>query len=432
MDEKEFDALVAKVGQAAAQEIKVKMEEAQKALDAKLELISKGTASKEDLEKAEKASTEALEKANEKFLDILKAQGEAIGELKMTLNSKKDGKEVSFKDALKEAIEAPEFVAAVDSIVKNQGKQTAPLELKISKAAVVIGEGNTIGSGTTQYTLSQNTGIISGIRRRLERYLEAVSVGKIGNKYAIWIEETDSQGTPIFIAEGASKVQLSSIWVEKTANVKKIGVYSKVTTELMADLPQLLSFIQNTLLKRLSLATEDQLFSGDGTGDNLIGAFTLATAFSAGANAGEITAANEFDVLDAIALQVEVANGEANAVFINPATWSKMKGLKDLNQRPIWKDYVDPVTKDVVYAGMVIRTTTAVADDQFLGGDLTVLNVLYREEMSIQIGLDGNDFTKNLKTILAEQRLVQFASANDTPVIVKGDFTTAKAALTVI
>ncbi len=429
MEQKEFDALVAKVGEETALVIKAKMEIAQKALDEKLALIEKGTASKDELKKAEEALNDAIEKANEKFLGILKEQGTAIGDLKLNLKSEKDGKQISFKQALRDAIEAPEFVEQVKSIVDNQGKQTAPLTLNINKAAVTIGEGNTIGSGTTQYTLSQNTGIISGIRRRLERYLEAVSVGSISNKYAIWIEETDPQGTPIFIAEGATKVQLSSIWVEKTANVKKIGVYSKVTTELMADLPQLLSFIQNTLLKRLSLATEDQLFSGDGTGENLFGAFTLATAFSAGANAGEITAANEFDVLDAIALQVEVANGEANAVFINPATWSKMKGLKDLNNRPIWKDYVDPVTKDVVYAGMVIRTTTAVTADAFIGGDMTVLNVLYREEMSIQIGLDGNDFTKNLKTILAEQRLVQFASANDVPVLVKGDFTTAKAAL---
>jgi hypothetical protein len=53
---------------------------------------------------------------------------------------------------------------------------------------------------------------------------------------------------------------------------------------------------------------------------------------------------------------------------------------------------------------------------------MTVLNVLFREQLTIQIGLDGNDFINNKKTILAESRLVQFASANDTPCLVKGVF----------
>ncbi len=78
---------------------------------------------------------------------------------------------------------------------------------------------------------------------------------------------------------------------------------------------------------------------------------------------------------------------------------------------------------------MKFYTSTAVTAGEFIGGDFEVLNVLFREQAVIQIGLDGSDFTNNLKTILVESRLVQFASANDTPCLVKGDFVTAKAAL---
>jgi hypothetical protein len=49
--------------------------------------------------------------------------------------------------------------------------------------------------------------------------------------------------------------------------------------------------------------------------------------------------------------------------------------------------------------------------------------------MTVQIGLDGNDFISNKKTILVEQELVQFVSANDTQVLVKGAFETAKTLL---
>jgi hypothetical protein len=66
----------------------------------------------------------------------------------------------------------------------------------------------------------------------------------------------------------------------------------------------------------------------------------------------------------------------------------------------------------------------------FIGGDLTVVQVRFREGMSIEMDRTGDDFTKNLYTILAEQELVQFVSANDTQLLVKGDMATAIAAIT--
>jgi hypothetical protein len=79
--------------------------------------------------------------------------------------------------------------------------------------------------------------------------------------------------------------------------------------------------------------------------------------------------------------------------------------------------------------GMRVIPTTAVTGENFIGGDLTVLQVLIREELGIQIGLDGNDFTQNKKTMLLDKRLVQFASANDVGCLIKGAFNTAKTAL---
>lgn len=425
MEEKDLKALIDRVGEDASKVIASKMAEAQKALDEKLEVAQKSNVTKAEIEASEKKLTDALKSANDSLIEIMKEQGKEIASLKNQKSPTKDG--VSFKMALKNAIESKS--EEIDTILKNGGKQNSPLIFNVEKAAVVMGEGTTIGSGSTQVTLTANTGIISSIRRREERYLQSVSVGTINGARALWIEETDEQGTPIFIAEGASKVQLSSLWVEKTSPVQKIAVYGKVTTELMADLPQLMSYIQSSLMKRLSVKLETELFTGLGTGNTISGAKTLATTFSAGANALAIDNANEFDVLDALALQVEVANGMANAVYINPSTWAKMKGLKDTTGRPIWKDYIDPTTGIVNYAGMNIFTSTAITAGEFVGGDMEVLHVLYRDNLTIQIGLDGNDFTNNVKTIIAEQRLVQFASANDTPCLVKGVFSTAKAAL---
>lgn len=304
-------------------------------------------------------------------------------------------------------------------------KETLAIEIK---AAVTMSDENTIGSGSTQVTLTDNTGKIVPIRKRTEAYFAAVSVGSMTGNRALWIEESDAQGTPIMLGEGDGKTQLSSIWTEKTSDVKKIAVYGKVTTELLSDLPQLVSFIQNSILRRMEVALEDQLFNGDGIGDNLKGAIEYATAYASGDLAGTVTDANEYDVIEAVANQVLLAFGIPNAIFLNPTDIAKMKMLKASGDG----QYLYPLfatTNGMEIAGMKVIATPAIAAGTFLGGDMTVIQVLNREILSLQIGLDGNDFTQNKKTMLAERRLAQFVPANDATVLITGTFAAAKAEL---
>jgi len=245
----------------------------------------------------------------------------------------------------------------------------------------------------------------------------------------LWIEELDEQGNPIMLAEGAEKPQASVRYEERTANVKKIAVYGKVTTEMMADLPQLISYIQNNLMKRLDIVLEDNFFNGDNLGDNLNGAFNLATPWAAGVLAGTIVSPSDYDVVESVALQTELAFGLPTAIFVNPAVVARMRLTKDSVGQ-----YVLPVfatANGLEVSGMRVIPTTAVTGENFIGGDMSILHVLVREELGIQIGLDGNDFINNKKTMLLEKRIVQFASANDVGCLIKGEFDVAKAALAV-
>ena len=292
-----------------------------------------------------------------------------------------------------------------------------------------MGVQNTIGSTNPHITISENTGIVSQIRKRVLTYLSRVSTGRIGSDRAVWVEEEDEQGTPIFIGEGDAKTQLSVKYVEKEAKVKKIAVYGKVTTEMLADLPQLISYIQTNLMRRMDLKVEDGLIAGDGLSNNLKGIEEYATAFAAPTGlAAAVVDANELDVLEAVALQVKLAHGSANTIFVNPSTVAKIKLIKDAGGNPVWKNYVT-IDGSLVISGMQVVETTAITAGEFVGGDTSVVQVRFRDEIGITIGLDGNDFTENKKTMLLEQRLVQFVSANDTQLLVKGDFDSAITAL---
>lgn len=357
-------------------------------------------------------------------LTALKTQLEEIG-LKVVALSEQPAEKAhpSLYQALKSAFEAKK--SEIDAAVK--GNQTAAIKISV-KAVDTMSVGSTIGSGATQVTITQNTGIISTIRKRELSYLANVSVGGISTNRALWIEETDEEGTPIMLGEGAEKTQLDVQYVEQTKSVKKIAVFGKVSTEIMADIPQLISYIQNNLMKKMDIVLEKQYFFGNDVGDNLAGLNTYATPFSAGDLADTIVNANEFDVLEAVALQSKLAFGQPNAIFVNPSTVSKMKLIKDSTGVPVWKGYTT-ITGDLVISGLRLVETTAMPAGDFLGGDLSVAHVLIREELGIQIGLDGNDFTRNKKTMLMEKRAVQFVSANDVAVIVKGSFATAIIAL---
>ena len=417
-----------------------------------IDLASKGL--KEGVEGAKNEAANALTEAK-KALESLeaKASKEDISEIKSDLeakaaelqkqfdalstkvNKKSDNTnnvQKSFQQAFTESY--MEQAEKIKAIIKNDGKQDGPLVFDI-KDAVTIGDFNTIESAGSEsnYSLTQNTGIISPIRNRKLTYLQNVSTGSMTKPYAMWIEELDEQGNPIFIGEGDPKTQLSVRYEERQAVAKKIPVYGKVTTEFMDDLPQLMSYIQSNMMKRLDIVTENQLFAGGGTGDDLKGLKEYATQFTGSTMAGTVTLPNEFDVMNAAILQVTKAFGTPTGFFVNEGFLAKMISVKTSVG-----EYTEPTAflgRDaqgyITLRGVRLIGTNALDSlgIDFIGGDLSVANVLFRQGMRVQIGLDGNDFINNKKTILLEQRLVQFVSANDAQTIIKGTFAAAKTLL---
>src|ERR1035437_6969007 len=328
----------------------------------------------------------------------------------------------------------------IDAILKNNGRQSGPLTLDLKgfdmKNAITISDtANILAAGSvSHWSLTSNTGIISKIRKRLLTYLSNVMVGKLSvdKPYAMWIEELDEQGSPIFIAEGDAKTQLSVRYEEREKKSKKIAVYGKVTTEFLRYLSKLVSYVQNNLMKRLDIITEDQLFNGNDTGNNLKGIISYATQFDGGkgvANGqgliGLVHNPTIADVFRAIALQVTNSYGTPIALWV-PFDYIAAMDTAKADTSGV---YLMPPFRqgETTIAGMTIIGTNALTGTgiDFIGGDTSVINVEFLENATLQIGLDGNDFTQNKKTMLMEQELVQFVSANDTKVLIKGTFAAA-------
>lgn len=395
-------------------------EEVVKALEDKLE--SKGFAAASEVE-ALKASIEQIRNVADQTelkaaFDKLEAQIEAL---------KEGNKPSSFVPKNVNEHIAKAFTDSKDDIEKFAAGDLKKITLK---SPVTIGTNNTIDAvgSESHFLLTQFTGIISAIRKRILTYLSNVSVGTITAPHAMWVEELDEQGNPIFVAEGAAKPQVSVRYEEREMKVRKVAAFVKVTKEMLRDLPQLIAYVQANLMRRIDLVTESGLFVGDGTGQTLTGITEYAVPFTGG---GLVTTNPTFaDVFRALALQVELANGTASAVFVKPSILAQMDVEKDAEGRYIIPPFRSPINGNEV-AGIRLISTNALgaSDPDFVGGDLSVVQVRFREGMTMEMDRAGNDFTENKYTVVAEQELVQFVSANDVQVLVQGDMATAIATI---
>lgn len=205
------------------------------------------------------------------------------------------------------------------------------------------------------------------------------------------------------VAEGTLKPQ-SDMQVELVnVPIRKIAHWMLASAEILADAPQLQGIIDNELIYDLGLVEETQLLFGDGTGQNLLGMFTQASAFSAGT--ATTTNPNKIDALLFAILQGALADIPPTGIVVHPSDWTAMRGLKNADG-----DYIlGPPAADVEprLFGLPVVATKAMLAGSFLVGDFAGSATLYdRLAASVQISSEDSDnFRMNLLTLLGEERI---------------------------
>ena len=186
--------------------------------------------------------------------------------------------------------------------------------------------------------------------------------------------------------------------------------------------------IDQELTELINLRIDDQLLNGSGTTVNLTGIVTNATAWAAGAFAASIPNPTKWDVLRTAINQVRVNLFEPTYIVMHPTDVTSMELSKGTDGHYILPPFASQDGTNV--AGIRVVANTGVTIDKFLVGDFTKSGVRFKEGLTINVGYENDDFTKNLVTILAEARLVQRVKSNHYGAFVYGDFSDALDALT--
>ncbi len=312
-----------------------------------------------------------------------------------------------------------------EELVKMKGNKNVSISFKA--AGTMLLSTNVSGGNVP---VEQRLEGLNPIASRQIRLLDVVQRGTAESNVISWVYQANKDGAAGGTAEGAIKNQLDFDLVVNSETVKKRTAFIKVSEEMLDDVSYMESEIRNELVRELLKDVESQVYGGDGTGTNLNGISTVATAFAAGVFAGTVDNANSADVLTVAMNQIQVAEqGMANFAMVHPNTITELKLIKTSETDRRYIDRLAMVAGQLSLDGVTLVPTTLIPDGEYLIGNFDLATVYDKGDLRIEVGRDSDDFTRNLVTVLAEWRGLCIVKNNDRTAFVKGDFATDKAAL---
>jgi HK97 family phage major capsid protein len=251
-----------------------------------------------------------------------------------------------------------------------------------------------------------------------------LSTGTTTSNTIRYTRDMGGEGGPTTVAEAGTKPQIDRDLQIFDAPVRKIATYLRVPEEMIEDIEYLTSFLTNVGTEE-TLALEDtQILYGDGTGQNLSGLFTNATAF---ADLGVVTSPNRFDVLRSAQTQMRIAKRTPNFAIVNPLDYFLMTSAKDSTNNYILQGGGNGLVPAL--DGVPIYQMNQVVAGDFLVGDSRAAQIVYRSNISVRFyEQDQDNAIKNLITIVIEERLA--LPILYTTGFVKGTFSAGITALT--
>jgi HK97 family phage major capsid protein len=375
----------------------------------------------------EKADSDLINQLKSEFAEMkdnqmkalnsaLESQGLMIQKLRKDINGTTEVKSVytSIKEQLSKHIE---------TLGKLKSGERERIELNV-KAPATITSANISGGNVP---VEQREPGFTLVPKRRTWIMDIITRGQATSNIISWVEQANIDGGAGGTAEGDVKNQMDfDIEVRNEALVKRT-VYIKVSEEMLEDVDFLSSEINNELLRTLSLDIDNQLLTGNGTAPNLTGLLSVATSWSAGSFANAVDEANNWDVLRTAINQVSIAHFEPNVILMHPSDVTAMGLTKGADGHYVMPPFQSAEGKMVT--GVRILENTGMTIDNFLVMDSTRATAFWKDNIRIEVGWVNDDFVRNLRTVLAEARLLQRVRKNDAGAFVTGTFTAAKAAL---
>lgn len=243
---------------------------------------------------------------------------------------------------------------------------------------------------------------VAGLPRRQMTIRALLTQGNTGSNSVEYARQTTRTNNARPVTESAQKPESAYAWELETAPVRTIAHWIPVSRQAIDDAQMLAGEIDNELTYGLDLVEELQILKGDGTGQNLEGLVTAATAFSP---AFTPVSGTMIDDLRLAILQASLSEYMADGIVLNPIDWARIELMKDGEQRYIFANVIQMAGPQLW--GKPVVATNAMDEDEFLVGAFRMAATIWdRMETEFLLSSEDRDnFIKNMLTARAEKRL---------------------------
>lgn len=265
---------------------------------------------------------------------------------------------------------------------------------------------NATGQNQPLVAADRLVGIINNPNRVLT-IRDVLPVGRTSSNLVEFTKEnvyTNNAGpqydSPAF--ENVTKPESGITFTLASAAVVTLAHFIPMSRQVLDDSAQLESYVNGRLIYGLKLEEEDQLLNGTGTSGN-IGGLLKSGNFTAYNRA--VTGDTKLDTLRRAITQAQLSEFTADTVVMNPADWETIELLKATDNQYIMANPMMMVGPQIW--GKRVVATNSIAVGTFLVGAMAMgAQIWDRQDAAVQISYeDGDNFKKNMATLLAEERL---------------------------
>jgi HK97 family phage major capsid protein len=345
-----------------------------------------------------------LQAAIEKFEGQLKEKGsvdtEVKGEVRELSEKFKElqasmidmaQKQTSAKGEVAHKSAAEEFVASEQYKQLVAGNtQRARIELK-----------NTVTSNGNTVFPDQRPGVIPGSFQPLtvRQVLRAIPVT---SNMVNSLREASWTNSAAEASQGSAKNESDVTFEQYNVPITTVAHWIKISNQLLADAPAVVAYIETRLRDGLAQRIEAQLINGNGTSPNLSG-FTDSGNFTAYTPTSDDLLV---DAINRIKYTMWAAGNMPDTVIVNPADWGAMERTREGANSGTYLYGMPGMNAGMNPFGLNVVLSQYLQAGKIIVGRMTDSAVLYnRSGAVVEMGYVDKDFTNNLITIRAEERL---------------------------
>jgi HK97 family phage major capsid protein len=224
--------------------------------------------------------------------------------------------------------------------------------------------------------------------------------GRTSQAAIAYMEETTTTKSAAETAESGSKPEAALAFTERTSPVRKIAVSLPITDESLEDIPFIESYIDSRLSLFVRQREDAELLAGDGTAPNIRG-FLNVSGINTQARG---TDASQDAIFKAGTLVQTTSFLFPTGVVLHPTNWQTIRLMTTSTGIYLFGPPSQPGDSSL-WGWDVIRTTAMTLNEGLVGAFETGAEVFRRTDLSLQIGWVNDQFLKNQRTILVEERL---------------------------